>query len=702
MKQEINLYKSEYYINRELSWLEFNERVLQETKDRDNPLFERIKFLAITASNLDEFFMVRVAALKDLVSAGINKADAAGLDPKAQLKSISTRAHKMVEDQYNVYNRRIIPSLKRINLRFLEGTEINSNQKAYLEDYFMDRIYPVLTPMAVDSGRPFPLIYNKTLNIAVLIKAKDSEDTIFATVQVPTVLPRLIKLPGTTIEECYILLEEVIAMHINRLFIGREIIAIGEYRITRNADLSLDEEEAEDLLRLMEKSLKKRKRGRAIRLEYQINMDDRLIKILKESLEIHKGDCFGINGPIDLTFLWKVYELQGYERFKYDEYIPKTPRDLLEEEDIWTAIAKEDILVHTPYESFEAVADFIRQASRDPQVLAIKQTLYRVSGNSEVVKALEAAAEAGKQVTVLVELKARFDEENNIWWAKRLEEAGCHVIYGLVGLKTHAKVILVVRREENGIKRYVHLSTGNYNDVTAKVYTDMGIFTSNEYYGADASAVFNMLTGYSQPPELYKLSIAPLNLRSQLLYYIDKEIKNAALGYDARIIIKVNSLSDAEIIAALYRASIAGVKIDLIVRGVCCLRPGILGISENIRVRSIVGRFLEHSRIYYFYNNGKEELFISSADLMSRNLDRRIELFIPIENLRVKERIINLLAIELVDTIKARVLTSGGIYKRIDRRGKRLINSQLYFRNLAENSIKHNQLESLNSGLEGI
>ncbi len=701
MKQEINLYKSEHFINRELSWLEFNERVLQETKDRDNPLFERIKFLAIVASNLDEFFMVRVAALKDLVSAGINKTDAAGLNPKDQLKSISERAHKMVQDQYNIFNRRMLPSLKRIAFRILEGDELSSHQKKYIDDYFINSIYPVLTPMAVDSSRPFPLIYSRTLNIAVLIKDRDNETIIFATVQVPTVLPRLIKLPNTTNEECYILLEEVIAIHINQLFVGREVIAVGQYRITRNADLSLEEEEAEDLLRMMEKSLKKRKRGRAIRLEHQVNMDERIIKILKDSLEIHKGDCYSINGPIDLTFLWKVYELQGYESFKYDEYIPKTPRDLLKTEDIWEAVAKEDILIHTPYESFDAVEDFIREASRDPQVLAIKQTLYRVSGNSEIVKALEAAAEAGKQVTVLVELKARFDEANNIWWAKRLEEAGCHVIYGLVGLKTHAKVILVVRKEEKGIKRYVHLATGNYNDVTAKVYTDMGIFTSNEHYGADASAVFNMLTGYSEPPELHKLSLAPLNLRSQLLYYIDKEMNNATLGNDARIIIKVNSLSDSEIIAALYRASIAGVRIDLIVRGVCCLRPGIPGISENIKVRSIVGRFLEHSRIYYFYNNGKEDLFISSADLMSRNLDRRIELFIPIESLRVKERIINLLNIELVDTIKARILTSAGTYKRIDRRGKRLINCQLYFRNLAEESIKHNQQESLSLESEG-
>jgi polyphosphate kinase len=692
-----NLRRREYFINRELSWLEFNQRVLEEARNRNIPLFERLKFMAIVSSNLDEFFMVRVASLKDQVNVGFNKPDFSGMTAKEQLKRISLRVHKMVYDQYTNLNRSIIPKLRDNGIILLNREDLSKEQYDFLEEYFTNVVYPVLTPMAVDSSRPFPLILNKSLNIGVLLEIEDEDkDYIFATVQAPSVLPRIIELPPRKKgAKDIIFLEEIIDMFLDRLFVGQKIICSYPYRITRNADLTIEEEEAEDLLIEIEKSLKKRKWGEAIRLEVAQNIDERLVRYLKEALGIHKGEIYYINGPIDLTFFFKIYGKDEYKHLRFKEYEPQVPKDLLGEEDIFEAISKKDILLHHPYESFEPVIEFVKKAAEDPNVLAIKQTLYRVSGDSPIVKALARAAEMGKQVTVLVELKARFDEENNIIWAKRLEKAGCHVIYGLVGLKTHAKITLVVRKENGRIKRYVHLGTGNYNDITAKLYTDIGLFTCNESFGSDASAVFNMLSGYSEPPELYKFDIAPLTLRVRFLNLIRNEAENARKGKEAKIVAKMNSLVDSEIIEALYEASRAGVKIELIVRGICCLRPGIPNISENITVRSIVGRFLEHSRIYYFYNDGKEDLFISSADWMTRNLDRRVELLFPIEDIRLKERIISILNIMLNDTIKAMKLKKDGKYKRIDKRGKRRINSQEYFCELAIKEGNDNESTSI-------
>ncbi|MEW9123880.1 MAG: RNA degradosome polyphosphate kinase [Thermotaleaceae bacterium] len=687
---KLMLDKPEYFINRELSWLEFNDRVLEEARDRKNPLFERLKFLSILSSNLDEFFMIRVASLKDLVNAGFNKPDPAGLTPKQQLKKISIRAHRMVDEQYTSFNRALIPGLKRKGIRILYQESLTDEQCSYLKDYFMETIYPVLTPMAVDSSRPFPLILNKSLNIGILMKDTEEEsEYIFATVQVPSVLPRMIELPSTDEGlRCFVLLEEAISLQMERLFQGKEIICAYPYRITRNADLSLEEEEAEDLLIEIEKSLKMRKWGAAIRLEVDERMAGTMVELLKNALEIHHGDIYYINGPLDLTFLMKLYSLEDYGHLKYTEYESQIPKDLLGEEDIYEAIQKKDILLHHPYESFEPVVNFVKQAAKDPRVLAIKQTLYRVSGDSPIVKALEEAAERGKQVTVLVEVKARFDEENNIQWAKRLEKAGCHVIYGLVGLKTHCKITLVVRQEEAGIKRYVHLGTGNYNDITARFYTDIGMFTCNGQFGADASALFNMLSGYSEPPGWYKIAVAPKDLKYKFLDMIDRERKIAMAGGKAKIIAKMNSLVDKEIILALYSAAAAGVKIELAVRGICCLRTGIPNISESITVRSIVGRFLEHSRIFYFYNGGREEVYLSSADWMPRNLDRRVEILFPVEAKELKEKIIEILKITLEDNVKARIVNHEGKYKKIDRRGKKHRHSQEEFLQIAHQSVK--------------
>ncbi|MCT4620685.1 MAG: RNA degradosome polyphosphate kinase [Marinisporobacter sp.] len=683
----MNFRQPEYFINRELSWLAFNERVLEEARDRKNPLFDRIKFLSIVSSNLDEFFMVRVAGLKDQVNVGFGKLDPAGLTPKQQLKNISIKAHKMVYRQYSCFNRALTIGLKKNGIRFVDEKDLTMEQRLFLEEYFMNEVYPVLTPMAVDSSRPFPLILNKSLNIAVLIENREEEKNfMFATVQVPSVLSRMINLPSKD-NTTYILLEDVIKMYIDKLFAGHKIMSASPYRITRNADLGIEEEEAEDLLIEIERSLKKRRWGAAIRLEVDKDMDPRLINILKDELEIHHKDIYTIDGPLDLTFLMKIYGLKGYDHLKYSKYISQIPKDLLGKDDFFEVIRERDIFLHHPYESFEPVVGFIEKAAKDPDVLAIKQTLYRVSGDSPIVKALAEAAERGKQVTVLLEVKARFDEENNIQWAKRLEKAGCHVIYGLVGLKTHCKITLVVRREATGIRRYVHLGTGNYNDVTAKFYTDMGIFTADEYYGADASSLFNMLSGYSEPNRWYKLEAAPIGLRKKFIKLIENEIKNVSQGKEGKIIAKMNALVDKEIIIALYKASMAGVKIDLIIRGVCCLRPKTYPISENITVRSIIGKYLEHSRLYYFYNDGDEKVFLSSADWMTRNLDRRVELLFPIEDKRLNKRVTQILKIMLKDTVKARILNNNGAYKKIEKK-ENALNTQDYFSQMAIEKVK--------------
>ena len=682
-----------YYTNRELSWILFNTRVLNEARDKSIPLFERLKFLSITASNLDEFFMIRVASLKDMVSVHYDKPDIAGMTPQEQLEALDKATHDLVNMQYSTYTRSLLPLLEKNGLHVIQAHEdLTKAEGDYVGRYFKDSVYPVLTPMAVDSSRPFPLIRNKSLNIGALVKKKgENKEMEFATVQVPSVLPRIVELPsGNDGKRKVILLEEIIEKNIEKLFLNYDIVCVHPFRIMRNADLTIEEDEAADLLKEIEKQLKKRQWGQAIRLEVEADIDKKLLKFIEKELKIKEEDIYRIAGPLDLTFLMKMYGMEGFDHLKKPGYIPQPVPEMEGEGSIFEKIQKGDILLYHPYQTFNPVVEFIKQAAKDPQVLAIKQTLYRVSGNSPIIAALAQAAENGKQVSVLVELKARFDEENNIVWAKMLEKAGCHVIYGLVGLKTHSKITLVVRREEDGIARYVHLGTGNYNDATAKLYTDTGLLTCSESIGEDATAVFNMLSGYSEPLSWNKLSLAPLWLKDKFLSLIQRETEYARRGRKAKMIAKVNSLCDRDIIAALYEASSAGVKIHLIVRGICCLRVGIPGVSENIKVRSIVGNFLEHSRIFYFENDGEPEIYMGSADWMPRNLERRVEILFPVEKEELKQRVIHILDLQLKDTVKANVLTKDNVYEKVDKRGKEHLDSQEEFcREAIEQGEKH-------------
>ena len=695
-KEPLDFENPKYYINRELSWIGFNERVLSEAEDKSNPLFERLKFLSISASNLDEFFMVRVASLKDMINAGYQKCDIAGMTASEQLEKVLEKVHTFVDKQYQIYNDELLPLLLEKGLKVCVPSELKGADRAYIDRYFDEYIFPVLTPMAVDSSRPFPLIRNKTLNIAALLQKKDSKGDIdFATVQVPDVLPRIIEIPYTEGENNYkkvVLLEQLILDKVDKLFLNYDILTSAPYRVGRNADLSIDEDEAEDLLKEIEKQLKLRQWGQAIRLEVDSNMDKKLLDLLVTDLGVDQNEIYKIEGPLDLTFLMKMYKLEGFDDLKEHGYkSPQPVPEFVKDKDIFEVIREGDVLMHHPYETFENVVKFVENAAIDPNVLAIKQTLYRVSGNSPIIAALAKAADNGKQVTVLVELKARFDEENNIVWAKMLEKAGCHVIYGLVGLKTHCKITLVVRREDDGIKRYVHLATGNYNDSTAKQYTDVGLFTCAPAFGEDATAVFNMLSGYSEPLGWNKLSLAPLWLKDRILYLIRREEEHAANGEPARIIAKMNSICHKDVIAELYKASSLGVKIDLIVRGICCLRTGIPGISDNITVRSIVGNFLEHSRIFYFENGGSPEFYASSADWMPRNLERRVEILFPIENEKLRKKVWHILELELEDTEKAHVMNDDGSFEKVKKDllpGER-INSQKIFGDEAAAAVKN-------------
>lgn len=700
-----NFEKPEYFVNRELSWLKFDDRVLSEARDKSLPLFERLKFTSIVSSNLDEFYMVRVASLKDQVHAGYEKTDIAGMGPKEQLKEISVQTHELVRSQYSTLNRSLLPALEKVGLHLvMEHEKLNEEQQEYVDRYFEDNVYPVLTPMAMDSSRPFPLIRNKTLNIGALISKKDKKKgkdvLVFATVQVPSVLPRVVVIPsGNKEDTTVILLEEIIERNIDKLFLGYDVVCAHPYRIMRNADLSIDEDGAEDLLVEIQKQLKKRQWGEVIRLEVEDKTDSRLLGILKKEFDIKEEDIFYINGPLDLTMLMKVYGQDGFDQYKEPKYTPAVvPAFADTSKDIFQVIREGDVFLHHPYMSFDPVVNFVRQAAKDPDVLAIKQTLYRVSGNSPIIAALAQAAENGKQVSVLVELKARFDEEHNIVWAKMLEKAGCHVIYGLRGLKTHSKITLIVRDEEDGICRYVHLGTGNYNDATAKLYTDCGIMTCNRMIGEDATAVFNMLSGYSEPESWNQLAVAPLWLRGKFLSWIKRETEFAKSGRPAYIIAKMNSLCDKGIIAALYEASAAGVKIDLIIRGICCVKTGIPGVSENIRVRSIVGTFLEHSRIFCFGNGGNEEIYMGSADWMPRNLDRRVEITFPVLDPSVRAKVRHILEVELEDTVRARIMKmdESGQYERIDKRGKEIVDSQDVFCKEAEaEAVRDDENEGL-------
>lgn len=659
---KLDLTKPEYFYNRELSWLKFNLRVLKEAMVKDTPLLERLKFIAISASNLDEFFMVRVAGLWSNFDSGIEKRDASGMSVHEQLVAISQAAHEQVRTQTKSLIA-LMAEMDAVKLHFRRVKDLSELGKDWLEEYYREVVFPVLTPMAVDASRPFPFLANKTLNLAVELIKADGEHSM-GLIQVPSVLDRIVEVVPEG-KRTFVFLEDIIASHCHDLFKGCHILDMVSFRVTRDSDLDLEEDDSVDLMKEVEESLRKRKRGAAVRLEIFKTNNNRIKKFLEENLDVTEMEVYEINGPLDPTCFFKFIGMKGMWPWLYEPFVPQRPLELPDDSDLFAAIRENDILLHHPYESFDPVVKLVSDAADDPQVLAIKQTLYRVSGNSPIVAALARAAENGKQVTVLVELKARFDEENNILWARRLEKAGCHVIYGLVGLKTHAKIILIVRKEDNGIKRYLHLGTGNYNDSTAKLYTDLGLMTANDEFGSDASAFFNLLSGYSEPPVWNKLVMAPLGLREKIYALIDNEIAMVRSGREGHIIAKMNSLIDQPVIQKLYEASVAGVHIDLIVRGICGLRTGIEGISDNITVRSIVGRQLEHSRIFWFANGGEEQLYLSSADWMPRNLNDRVELFFPVETEEHIHRIKALLDLYLRDNVGAHMMQSNGSYRRV-------------------------------------
>lgn len=665
----VDFTEPKYYTNRELSWLDFNARVLDEARDKNNPLLERVRFLGITQSNVDEFFMVRVASLSKLAAVNYPKPDASGMTAGDQLLAVNAKAHDQVVKQYSTLTRMLLPLLANQNIHLRTIDELSEKQHRFIEHYFNNEISPALTPMAVDSSRPFPFIGNNTLNIALrLHKSGDKHDKRFATVQVPDIFPRTIRLPGA--ENDFMMLEEIIKEFIGNLFIGYKVIEAANYRVIRDMDLDVAEEDTSDLLKEVEHQLKQREHGGAVRLEVESGISSNLQKRLTTSIKVPNYAVYNIAGPIDLTFMSKwAGQITGHDDERYAKFNGAQTPGMQPGDDVFKTIRDHDILVQHPYDSFDVVTELVRQAALDDSVLAIKMTLYRVSSNSPIIKSLGTAAQNGKQVTVLVEVKARFDEENNVHWAQQLEKMGCHVIYGLIGLKTHCKLTMVVRREADGIRRYMHMGTGNYNDVTAHFYTDMGLLTTNTDMGIDASNIFNMLSGYSEPPYFHLLHISPDGIRDFINAKLDQEITNARLGKPAWAKMKMNSLSDSEMIAKMYEASHAGVKIQLIIRGICCLNVGIAGISDNIEVHSIVGQYLEHSRIFAFANDGDEQIYLSSADLMTRNLNRRVELLFPILNPELRAHAFAIFETLWADNVKTRVLRVDRDYTRVDRRG---------------------------------
>ncbi len=665
--------KPENFINRDLSWVEFNKRVLDEALNPELPLLDKIKFISIFCSNLDEFYMIRVSGIKEQIAANISEPAIDGLTPIEQLSKVEIALKPLLQKLDNLWTTEIIPALKEQGISLISIDELGLAEKEKLTNYFKKEIFPVLTPLAFDPGRPFPYISNLSLNLAILIQKPNGEQH-FARVKMPSILPRLLQIDSIldsskqssvdgNFSATYIWLGDIIKNNLNLLFPGMEIVEAHRFRITRNTDIELQEDEADDLLSVMEENIKQRRFGSVVRLEVGHPMPDFMLDTLIENLEINKEDVHTSDGPLGLSDVMSLYNLPVHQ-LKEKPFYPVTPKVFEEDEDYFSIIRQKDILLHHPYHSFTPVIDFIKNAAKDPDVLAIKQTLYRVGSDSPIIKCLIEAAEMGKQVAVLVELKARFDEQNNIFWARELEKVGIHVVYGLVGLKIHAKMTLVVRKEYDGVKRYVHISTGNYNAITAKLYTDLGFFTSDEDICGDVSDIFNFLTGYSKQKEYKKLLVSPVNMREKVLELIYKEIENASAGTESKIYMKLNSLVDPLVISALYEASSAGVDIKLVVRGVCSLIPGVKGLSENIEVKSIVGRYLEHSRVFYFYNGGNEKVFISSADMMQRNLDRRVEVAVPVENQKLKEEIIStLIKVTLKDNVKARLLQPDGSYK---------------------------------------
>ena len=666
------------YLNRELSMLEFQRRVLEEAQDETNPLLERVKFLAIFGSNMDEFFMVRVSGIRRQVEARILNVSPDGMTPRDELASIRKRANELYTEAHQCWSKKLLPKLEKNGIHLLDYARLSASQKEKVDTYFREVVFPVLTPLALDPGHPFPHISNLSLNLAIVIRdAKGNER--FARLKVPDTLARLVPIKrssggerkdGTIARQHYFVwLEQVIMSNVGMLFPGMEVVSAHPFRIVRDADIEIQELEADDLLETMQASIRRRKFGSVVHVAIYENMPAHIRELLVDNLEIHPSELYIQTSPLGLVSLWQVYNSVELYELKSPPYKPAVHpffKNLTSPSDIFDAIRQENILIHHPYDSFSPVIDFLNVAARDPSVLAIKQTLYRVGANSPVVEALLEASERGKQVAVLVELKARFDEESNIGWAKRLEQAGVHVVYGLVGLKTHSKIAMVIRKEGEGIRRYLHLATGNYNPFTARIYEDVGIFTCDDAMGADATDLFNYLTGYSTKESYQKLLVAPVNLRQKLEEFIQREINHAKAGRKAHLIFKVNHIVDPSMIQMLYLASQAGVQVDLLVRGMCCLRPGIKGVSENIRVLSIVGRYLEHSRIYYFQNNGKEEIYLGSADLMPRNLDHRVEVVFPLEKPEhIRHVRNNILQTYLKDNVRARMMNSDGSYTRL-------------------------------------
>ncbi|MGE5798526.1 MAG: polyphosphate kinase 1 [Ignavibacteria bacterium] len=684
------------FFNRDLSWVEFNRRVLEEALDPELPLLEKIKFISIFCTNLDEFYMIRVAGIKEQIAANVLEPSIDGLTPLEQLQQIEKKIQPMLKQILQIWSDEIVPQLRMNGVHILELEELKPEESAVLNEYFKKEIFPVLTPLAFDPGRPFPYISNLSISLAILVRKPNGEN-LFARVKIPSILPRLMEIdkildPGRKLpvdgqySARFIWLGDLIKANLSLLFPGMEIVEAHRFRVTRDTDIELQEDEADDLLRVIEENIRQRRFGNVVRLEVASRMPDFMIDTLVENLLITREDVHMFDGPLGLSDIITLYDLPLHQ-LKFKPYYPAIPKTFESEEDIFSIIRQRDILLHHPYHSFTPVVDFIKQAARDPDVLAIKSTLYRVGSSSPIVKYLMEAAERGKQVAVLVELKARFDEENNIFWARELEKVGVHVVYGLLGLKTHAKITLVVRREFDGVNRYVHLSTGNYNTATAKIYTDLGFFTTNKDISTDATDIFNYLTGYSKQTDFKKLIVAPINMREKFISLILREAENVKAGGEGKIILKLNSLVDPVIIDALYEASNAGVKIELIVRGISCLVPKVPGLSENIKVISIVGRYLEHSRVFYFFSNGAEEIYLSSADMMQRNLDRRVEIAFPIEDEKLKNELKRtLFKASLRDNVKARELYPDMTYSRINiEDGAKKISSQDW---LMEHTIK--------------
>ncbi len=669
---------SEAFINRELSWLEFNLRVLEEAENEENPLLERMKFLAIFSSNLDEFFMVRVAGVREQAFGDGAPQDFAadGLTASEQLRAIADRSQELVARQYRCLRENIGPAMRQAGFHLLRNNELTREQKKYVDRFFRDRALPILTPMACDPAHPSPRYHNRGLYLGTMLEHEKGlgPKQLFAVVQVPQVLPRVILLPGNSRNNVsFVLLEELVAARLPELFGGFSVKSWTTFRITRDCDQELLEQESDDMLKLIEERLKERQRGQAVRLEIAAKADESIAQRIVDDEDLRGwseepgattyNEVYRIDGPLDLTGLWELYKLPGFEKFHDKPYTPRRPPAFRQQRDIFSTVSREDVLVHHPYESFDPVVDFVTSAARDPRVLAIKQTLYRTSGDSPIIRALMDAAEAGKHVTALVELKARFDEANNVSWARQLERAGVHVVFGFLDLKTHCKVSLVIRNEREGLKRYVHLGTGNYNPATATSYTDLGLFTADTDIAEDASALFNLLTGYSQGHEWKKLIVAPNDLHRRTLELINSQASLASAGKPARIFAKVNSLADHQIIEALYRASQEGVPIEILSRGICCLRPGVTGLSENIHVRSIVDRFLEHSRIFVFGEGVNAEVYLGSADWMPRNFFRRVEVMFPVLAEPLKERLLRtIIPTYSNDTARARRLSSDGSY----------------------------------------